>query len=116
MSDKIFKKIIDEISNEKGIKCIVLHLQNEPLLDNDIFQKIQLIKKIVKGNIITFFVTNGSLFSDEKISELEHSELDELIVSLDASREETYNKIRQGLDYKKVLNNIQKIAKTISKR
>lgn len=112
MSDKFFQKIIEEISKEGGFRCIVLHLQNEPLLDNDIFQKIQLIKKIGKGRLITFFATNGTLFSNDKILELEQSGLDELVVSLDASREETYNKIRQGLDYKKVLNNIQRIAKS----
>lgn len=112
MTDKLFNEIIKEISKEGGLRCIVLHLQNEPLLDNDIFHKIQLIKKIGKGQLITFFATNGTLFSNDKISELEHSGLDELVVSLDASREETYNKIRQGLDYKKVLNNIQRITKS----
>jgi len=112
MSDKYFKKIIEEVSNEGGFRYIVLYLQNEPLLDNDIFQKIQLIKKVGKGHIITYLTTNGSLFSDDKISELEQSGLDELVVSLDASSEETYNRIRQDLDYKKVLNNIQRITKS----
>jgi len=112
ISNELFENIIREISAEGGIRHIVLHLQNEPLLDNDIFRKIQLIRRIGKGHITTFFATNGSLFSKEKLSQLVDSGLDELVISLDACSEESYNKIRKGLNFNIVLKNIKMISKS----
>jgi radical SAM protein with 4Fe4S-binding SPASM domain len=110
MSEKLFEKIIKEISQENSkLRYIDLYLQNEPLMDKDIFKKISFIKKNGGKKISTVIVSNGSLFDDEKINELENSDLDLLIISLDAFTEKTYNKIRQGLDFKKVLSNIDKI-------
>ena len=97
MSNTLFEKIIKEILKEQlKFTYIYLFLQNEPLLDKDIFKKFRLIKKLSDDKIKTGLVTNGTLFTKEKIQELEKSEIDELIFSLDALTEETYKKIRQG--------------------
>ena len=110
LSDKLFKKIIREISDEQlKFTYIYLFLQNEPLMDKDIFKRFRLIKKISNGKIKTGLVTNGSFFTKEKIKELEKSELDELIFSIDALTEETYKKVRQGLNFEDVINNIENI-------
>lgn len=109
MGKKLFEKIIKEINNETEYALIALDLQNEPLLDKKIFEKIRLIKKLSKGRITTGFFTNGSLFSDKKIKELVKSGNDFLIFSLDAISEKTYNKIRKGLNFNNTLENIDKI-------
>lgn len=116
MSDDLFEKIIQEIVNESKSTFIHLYLQNEPLMDANIFKKIQLIKKLSKGTITTAFITNGSLFTDEKIKELEESENDLVIFSLDAFKKETYEKIRKGLNFDKILNNLEKILKSRYKK
>lgn len=110
MSDKLFKKIIEEISREHlKFTSIYPYLQNEPLMDADIFNKLKLIKKFSDEQISTGLVTNGTLLTLEKIKELEKSEVDIIIISLDAFTEETYNKIRQGLNFKKVMKNIENL-------
>jgi radical SAM protein with 4Fe4S-binding SPASM domain len=110
MSDTVFDKIIREIVQHKlKFTYIYLFLQNEPLIDKDIFKRFKLIKTISKGKIKTGLVTNGSLFTKEKIEDLVQSELDELIFSIDAFTENTYIKIRQGLDFKVVLQNIENV-------
>jgi radical SAM protein with 4Fe4S-binding SPASM domain len=110
MSDKLFKKIINEIIDyDLSFTQISLYLQNEPLMDEDIFNKYKLIKKLSKGQIFTGIVTNGTLFSDKNIKELVDSNIDSVLISLDSVKKETYNKIRQGLNFKKVINNIEKI-------
>ena len=110
MSNSLFEKIIEEISQDRlKFKYIYLFLQNEPLMDKDIFKKIRLIKKISNRKIKTGLVTNGTLFTNEKVKELEKSEINELIFSIDALTEETYNKIRQGLNFKNVMKNIENV-------
>ena len=63
MSDELFKKIIQEIVKESKTTLVLLYLQNEPLIDDELFQKIKLIKKLSNGVIATSFITNGVLFN-----------------------------------------------------
>jgi radical SAM protein with 4Fe4S-binding SPASM domain len=110
MKNDLFEKIIVEISkNHLPFTYVYLFLQNEPLLDKDIFRKLRMIKKISNGRLKTGIATNGTLFTNEKIKELLESEVDELIFSIDALTEDTYKKIRQGLDFNKVMRNINNV-------
>jgi len=110
MSDELFEKIIKEISGNRSKSTnIWLFLQNEPLTDNDIFNKLKLIKKLSNGEIATGIVTNGTLLTEEKVKEVCEAEVDRIHFSIDAFTEETYTKIRRGLNYNKVMTNIENI-------
>ena len=110
MSDELFERIVKEIvENRAEDAFVLLYLQNEPLTDNSIFEKFKLIKKLSNGKIETGFVTNGTLLTGEKIKELCEAEVDDVFFSIDASTEKTYNKIRRGLNYNKVLENIESL-------
>ena len=110
MSDALFKKIVNELIDENlGHVFLEFMCQNEPLLDEDLFQKIRYIKSKGRTGIITMVVTNGSLFTEEKIHKLEESGLDILNFSVDALSKETYHKIRNGLDFNNVLKNIDNV-------
>jgi radical SAM protein with 4Fe4S-binding SPASM domain len=113
MSDELFEKIIKEISEYSTEDIFIwLHLQNEPLTDNNIFSKLKLVKQLSNGKITTGIVTNGTLLTEEKIKELCEAEVDRIHFSIDAFTEETYNKIRRGLSYNKVMENIKNILKS----
>jgi len=110
MSNQLFEKIIKEIAHHQSRYAYVyLYLQNEPFLDKDIFRKLKHIKDVSNGRITTGITTNGVLLTPDKIPELTSSNLDELVVSLDAFTEKTYSKIRVGLDFNTVIDNIEAI-------
>jgi radical SAM protein with 4Fe4S-binding SPASM domain len=109
MTNQIFLKIIQEIITESQSPYIYLHLQNEPLTDKDIFNKISYVKAQKHKKIITQIITNGSLLTEKRIKELEKSENDILVISLDSLSKETYEKVRPGLNYTEVINNIDNV-------
>jgi radical SAM protein with 4Fe4S-binding SPASM domain len=88
-----------------------MYLQNEPFLDADVFRKIKYIKETSNGRITVGLTTNGVLLTPDKIPNLLSADIDELVISLDAFKKETYSKIRVGLNFEKVTNNIEAILK-----
>jgi len=66
MSDELFKKIIQEIVKESKTTLVLLYLQNELLIDDKLFRKIKLIKKLSNNVIATSFITNDVLFNGKK--------------------------------------------------
>lgn len=113
MTNRLFKKIIYEILDEsKSYPLILLYLQNEPLMDNDIFSKIRFIQSKIGNNIHVGFLTNGSLFDKQNIKKIERMNRFFISISLDALTKETYNKIRNGLDFEHVLNNVNDLLKS----
>ena len=111
MSDSLFEKIVKEVVKNGKNSQIHLYLQNEPFLDNKLFDRIKLIKKLSKGKIETVIVSNGSLLDDEKISKLIESGNDITSISVDAFTKDTYDKIRPGLDFEKLLKNVENFSK-----
>lgn len=104
MNLELFRKIIDEIS-QKAI-FIQLYWMGEPLLNNNIFYMIQYIKKNTSAKVI--LSTNGSLLTQQITKLLCESNLDKIIISLDAiESQEIYSKIRCGGNLKQVINNVE---------
>ncbi len=86
---------------------IQFHLNGEPLLNSDLPKRIAFTKKHLP-NTITMFFTNASLLTEEKSKELLDSGLDQICFSVDGGNKEDYEKIRVGLSWDVVLNNIKK--------
>jgi len=80
----------------------------EPLLYPFLFQAIQEIQE--KG-IQAEIVTNGSLFNKTNIKQLKATGLRFVQVSLDSSNEKTYSILRKRGNFKKVIKNIEMLAK-----
>jgi len=109
MNDKLFLKIVNELSQLKYRPTINLTLQNEPLLDKDIFRKIKILKDKTDNKVI--IITNGSLLTKNNIIYLRESKLDKIFVSLYATNKEDYHLIENGLDYDKIRRNIEFLNK-----
>jgi len=95
----LFKKIVDNCVSY-GVKNFNLNFYNEPFLDPFIFERIKYLKS--KNARVQLF-SNGSVINVEKILE---SGLDEIIFSIDGIKKETYELIRKGLNFEKVVNNV----------
>lgn len=104
MSFDEYKRIIDNAS-EGGLSALDMNTLNEPLLMKDIVERIRYAKE--KGVMDILMNTNGTMLTEKKSRELVDSGLTRLLVSLDAYTEETYNKVRIGSNYSKVMKNIE---------
>lgn len=121
MTWDLFKKIIDELHKNKILlRKIFLHWMGEPLLNENFGRMIAYAKK---KNVAEMVVMASNLIAldNNKAKRLVASGLDELFVSLDAVRQETYDKIRgNSASLKKVEESIhllvemrQKIKSTL---
>jgi len=105
MSFDTFKRIVDECA-EHNCPSLGISQTNEPLLDPDWFERAKYATE--KSIMDIHFNTNGMLLTEEKSKQILDTGITRLCVSLDAITEETYKKIRIGLDFKTVLRNIEK--------
>lgn len=102
LSFSTFKEVIDE-GVKNGLRAIRLNYINEPLIRKDIIRFIEYAKSA--GILDIYLSTNGSLLTEKIIHQLIKSGLTRLQVSIDATTATTFNKIRQGGNFKDVVAN-----------
>jgi len=105
MDFSLFKKIIDEIKERAFM--VVLWNQGEPFLHKDFLKMI----KYASDNGL-FILTSSNLNIMPNAEDLINSGLDSMIVSLDGTTQETYNKYRVNGELSKVIENTKRIVKT----
>ena len=98
IKDVIFKGV------KKGLKSIRFSGLNEPLLYKDLIEVIGYAKQ--KGILDIFLTSNGMLLDEDISVKLIESGLTHLMISLDASTQSTYSRIRVGGNFEKVIKNI----------
>ncbi len=113
MEMKLFKKIIDE-GSKNGLKSIKLNWRGEPLLHPKIPEMIKYAKD--KGIIEVMFNTNGQLLNPELSEKIIDAGLDKIIFSMDGATKETYEKIRKGASYEKLIKNIKDFVEIRNKK
>lgn len=101
MSDKLFKKIIDEITKNKPNAYIHYYGMGEPTMDKDLFKKLAYAKRKNITNTILF--TNGQNLL-EFYKSLASAGLAGIGVDLDGFSPRTYSQIRRGGNF----NNVKK--------
>jgi radical SAM protein with 4Fe4S-binding SPASM domain len=107
MEDSLFSKILDEIQGYGSwIDRFCLSRNGEPLLDKGIVDKVRSLKKIGIRNVS--FSTNASLLDEKLSKELIEAGLDDIRFSIDGAKKETFEKIRRGLNFEKVVYNCQR--------
>ncbi|MBD3290623.1 radical SAM protein [candidate division KSB1 bacterium] len=106
MTFSTFQKIIDELKNE--LCYIVLFNQGEPFLNGRLFDFIKYAKR---HRMYVISSTNGHFLTEEICRRTIASGLDQLIISLDGTDQQTYGKYRGGGNFKKVVNGIRNIVR-----
>lgn len=109
MADDLFEKVLDEIAERPEAAAFVPMLQNEPLLDKRLFERIAAVKSRSGGRIEVELVTNGALLDEEAVAQIRATGVDYLDISLDALSRETYGRIRIGLDYDQVIAGVERV-------
>lgn len=108
MEWELFKKIADEAAAEPLLFTALFELHNEPLLDKRTFDCIKYIKSI-NPNKRCALVTNGELLDKFSPEDIVQSNIDQISVSLNAYSKEVYERINIGLDYDRVMKNINRL-------
>ncbi|OGX04556.1 MAG: hypothetical protein A3G87_05905 [Omnitrophica bacterium RIFCSPLOWO2_12_FULL_50_11] len=103
MDFDLFKRIVEE-GVPKGLASIGLDWINEPTIRKDLPKFIKFAHDA--GVIDSIVHSNGTLLTSVFADELIESGLTRMMFSLDAVSKETYEKIRIGADFDKVIRNV----------
>ena len=111
MEDALFDKVASEIAEHPETHSFIPMLQNEPLLDKKLFERLRRFRDLSGERIEMELVTNGALLTDEVVENIRDVRLDILDISLDALTKETYEKIRIGLDFDQVMAGVERVIR-----
>jgi len=100
MDFEFYKEVVTN-GVKHGLRAVNLNYVNEPLIRKDLPKFVKFARDA--GVVEVMFNTNGLLLTDKLTRELIEAGLTKLSVSIDAFSAETYNKVRVGGDYNKLL-------------
>jgi len=106
MSLEVFKKALNDAHPTTGVTFVGL---GEPLLNPDFYEMLVESKK---RDLIVNFVTNGTALTEDWCKKLVDLKIDKVSVSFDGATKETYEKIRMGSNFEKVIENIKMFVNT----
>ena len=114
MSMETFRKIIDECQ-EINVDSVKLNLWGESILNKNLIEMIRYAKE--NSNLVLQFNTNGYHMTPEISEGLIDAALDKITISLDGISKQTYEKVRRGSNFEKVMANINTLLqKKIEKK
>jgi len=111
----LFAKIASELASESVLSTIVFELHNEPLLDRRVFDWVKYVKSI-SPNKHCSIVTNGELLDNFSSTDIRQSNVDTLVISLNAHSKEMYESLNNGLNYDRVMRNVSRLLSDQSLR
>lgn len=102
LNETVFRKTIDELKST--LMHVIFYFQGEPLLNKNVSSYINYAHQ---NNIYTSTSTNAQALNAEFAKNLVLSGLDKLIISIDGSTQETYEKYRVGGKLHKAIDGIK---------
>jgi len=109
MEWELYKKIVDECTTFPTLELFTTILQNEPLMNKNIFKEIAYFKEKNKGRTPFTIVTNGYLLNDKMITGLKEAGVDYLAISINAFTKETYETQMPGFKFERIIENIESL-------
>lgn len=107
MSFAVYRRCIDECAGH--LLSVLLYFQGEPFLHECL---PQMVKYAHERKIFTYTSTNGHFLLDNVLVEaLVKSGLDHLVVSVDGTTQEVYEKYRRGGNLQKVVDGISNLVR-----
>ncbi len=112
MSMEIFKRIVDE-AHSIGVDSLKLNLWGESILHKKMMEMIRYAK--TSTPLILQFNTSADAMSCEISEGFIREGLDKITISIDAVNSKTYEKIRAGANFDRVMSNIHHLIDTRKK-
>lgn len=104
LEPKLFEKIIDQV--HRKLIYLTFYFQGEPFIHKSF---LQMVKYASDKKIFTSTSTNAHFIDEEVAEEIIASGLDKLIISMDGTTQETYEKYRVHGEIDKVLEGTKNI-------
>jgi len=108
MSLELFRKVVDECAH-LGITHVRVHNYGEPFLDRHLTEKVRYAKE--KGIQEVGMISNGSLITEKIARGVIEAGLDAINISVDAGGKDVFEQTRIGLNYDKVIANIERLVR-----
>jgi MoaA/NifB/PqqE/SkfB family radical SAM enzyme len=112
MDDETFSRIVEE-AVKNGVKVLSPYLQNEPLVDRQLHERIRIIREI-RGRLPlpkTKIITNGGLLTEERATDLIESGLEYIVFSVHGVERDVYDKTMRGPRFETVIENIDRFLR-----
>lgn len=106
LDTSLFNKVIDELKSD--LIFLIFYFQGEPYLNTDFLKMVSYATKL---KVYTTTSTNGHYLTDENCKNTIESGLKELIISVDGTNQESYEKYRIGGNLEKVKSGIANLIK-----
>ena len=100
----LFRRIVDEMA--PFAPAIVLHSWGEPMMHPELFEMIRYARS---RDVWVETSTNISLLTEERIRNVLASGLDQLYLAMDGVTKATYERVRVGANFDKVLRNVERL-------
>lgn len=104
MTIELYKKIADDIFRK--VHVLYLSCASEPFMTKNFIEYARIARQDYNIPNISF-CTNGMLLNEDKIRRIVDLGVNEVIISVDGATAETYEKIRKGADFNKVIEDIR---------
>jgi radical SAM protein with 4Fe4S-binding SPASM domain len=111
MSVSTFKTIMDKVGED--ICFLLIYHQGEPLMNKNFYDFVRMAKE---KNIYVTTSTNGHYFTPKNVANLIDCGLDSMIVSIDGTTQESYEKYRVGGSLKRVIEGSRLLMQERKKR
>ncbi len=113
MEDQLFEKIINDCRANTDLTFINLFMNNEPLTDPHIVERIEYVKETLPQVFVNIY-TNGFLLTEETVDRLKSSKFDWISISFHGIRKATIEKT-MGIPYDKTLNRINTFIQNVKR-
>lgn len=109
MSEALYIRILEQLRDSGSLLWLSPTLANEPLLDDSLSLRLTQARRILPRHVKLMLVTNGSLLTPARAAELIDAGINRIDVSIDALTEDTYRRVRPGLDFGVVVRNAENL-------
>jgi len=106
MSDEVFQRLMSE-AGDTAEHMMLIGL-GEPFMDPHIFERIEFCHQ---HSISALLSTNGTFLDERNAARILDSPLDQMTLSFDGARKETFEFYRKGANFEKVRDNFVRFAR-----
>lgn len=107
----LFTEVVDQVARHASVTLVSVMLQNEPLLDGRLAEAVAYVRRRMPRVGISI-ATNGELLDATTVRRLADAGLTKLVVSVNALRRDTFERVEPGLDYDRVMGNLRSLRES----